>query len=402
MCSAFCTEFALPVWELLQTPIQSFAGPDPFSVANVSAISCIPELHFLSSVSSGKGIDVYRAFKTAVTLVSPGRGVAGSQGTLSSPCVRGPYFLLLAKVLHGIASKVLVWPQLQRFSTVSLSSCFIFENDSSKTEIPIQCHIRHGRFSLVERTMAWQSRGQPLFLVCLLTGCMALGKLLSPLCASAFPLTPRLSFSFRWLAPPGKECLLFVQFPVFCWRPWGLQPYNNRDSHQYYHLSLIYSSEEPNFHKGMNVPGPCVNSVQQRAIMTKNFSFWCVRAITSPGLRSGSCKCCCCWCWCHSHRSVTCPTCVGGPRVRCAQSAHALTTCWSSISASYAHDQALSYVASFGIVDSFCDLSVLLFGVRSSRKSYTWLKIQIYRNWVHIQYCPHSGLVGAMQYCACM
>lgn len=253
----------------------------------VSAVSCILELHFLSRVSSGKGTDVYRAFKTAVTLVSPGRGVAGSQGMLSSPCVRGPCFLLLAKVLHGITSKVLLWPRLQRFSTVSLSSCFIFENDSSKTEIPIQCHIRHGRFSLVERTMAWQSRGQPLFLVCSLTGCMALGKSLSPLCASAFPLTPCLSFSFCWLAPPGKECLLFVQFPVFCWRPWGLQPCNNRDSHQYYHLSLIYSSEEPNFHKGMNVPGPCVNSIQQGAIMTKNFSFWCVRAITSPGLRSG-------------------------------------------------------------------------------------------------------------------
>lgn len=120
----------------------------------VSAVSCILELHFLSRVSSGKGTDVYRAFKTAVTLVSPGRGVAGSQGMLSSPCVRGPCFLLLAKVLHGITSKVLLWPRLQRFSTVSLSSCFIFENDSSKTEIPIQCHIRHGRFSLVERTMA--------------------------------------------------------------------------------------------------------------------------------------------------------------------------------------------------------------------------------------------------------
>lgn len=71
----------------------------------VSALSCILELCFLSRICSGKGADVYRALKTAVTLVSPGRGVGGNQGMLSSPCVWGPCFLLLAKVLHGIVSK---------------------------------------------------------------------------------------------------------------------------------------------------------------------------------------------------------------------------------------------------------------------------------------------------------
>lgn len=46
-----------------------------------------------------------RAFKTAVTLAFNGRGVAGNQDVLSRPSVRGPSFLLLAKVLHGIVSK---------------------------------------------------------------------------------------------------------------------------------------------------------------------------------------------------------------------------------------------------------------------------------------------------------
>lgn len=71
----------------------------------VSALSWILELHFLSRVCSGKGTHVCRAFKTAVTLVSPGRGVAGNQHMLSSLCVQEPCFLLLAKVLHGIVSK---------------------------------------------------------------------------------------------------------------------------------------------------------------------------------------------------------------------------------------------------------------------------------------------------------
>lgn len=260
---------------------------------------------------------------------------------------------------------------------MTLSSCFIFKNDSSKTEIPIQCHIRHGRFSLVERTMAWQSRGQPLFLVFVLTGCMALGKLLSPLCASVFPPTPCLSFSFRWLGPLGKECLLFVQFSVFCWRPWGLQCCNNRDSH--HHLSLIYSPKEPDFHKGMDVPGPCVNSLQQGAIMTRIFSFWCVRTITSPGLRSGLMQvlfllmlvsliqeC-----------GVSCAS-VGGPRV-------SSVSMWSVsqlalLSARYAHDQALSHVASFGIIDSLCDLSVLLYCIYLS---------SVKAGWSHTLLCLH-------------
>lgn len=210
---------------------------------------------------------------------------------------------------------------------------------------------------------------------------MALGKLLSPLCASAFPPTPCLSFSFRWLAPLGKECLLFVQFSVFCWRPWGLQPCNNRDSHQYYHLSLIYRSEEPNFHKGMDVPGPCVNSVQQGAIMTRIFYFWCVRPITSPGLRSGLLQVLFLLMLVSlTQEGGVSSACVGDPRVRCAQSARGLSTSWSCISARYAHAQAFSHVASFGIVDSLCGLSALLFGVWGSQRSYTWLEIQICRS----------------------
>lgn len=34
----------------------------------------------------------------------------------------------------------------------------------------------------------------------------------------------------------------------------------------------------------MDVPGPCVNNVQEGAVTTRLFSFWCVRSITSPGL----------------------------------------------------------------------------------------------------------------------
>jgi len=37
----------------------------------------------------------------------------------------------------------------------------------------------------------------------------------------------------------------------------------------------------------MDVPRPSVNSVQQGAKMTRLFSLWFVRPITSPGLRSG-------------------------------------------------------------------------------------------------------------------
>lgn len=144
----------------------------------------------------------------------------------------------------------------------------------------------------------------------------------------------------------------------------------------------MYSSKEPIFHKGMDVPGPCVNSVQQGAIMTRNFSFWCVGAITSPGLKSGIMKvlfllmlvsltqeC-----------GMSC-ACVGCPGVRCAQSARGLSTTWPCISAKYAHDQASSHVAGCGIMDSNqWDLSVLLFGIQSSQRSYTWLEIQIYRS----------------------
>ena len=46
-----------------------------------------------------------RAFKTAVTLVFNGREIADNQDVLSRPCVQGPCFLLLAKVLHGVVSK---------------------------------------------------------------------------------------------------------------------------------------------------------------------------------------------------------------------------------------------------------------------------------------------------------
>lgn len=69
---------------------------------------------------------------------------------------------------------------------------------------------------------------------------------------------------------------------------------------------------------------------------------------------------------------VSCAS-VGGPSVRCAQSTHAVSTSWLCVSARCAHDQALSHMASFEIVDSLCDLSVLLFGVWSSQRSYTWL-----------------------------
>lgn len=62
--------------------------------------------------------------------------------------------------------------------------------------------------------------------------------------------------------------------------------------------------------------------------------------------------------------------CVGGPRVRCAQSARGLSATWPYMSARYAHEQALSHVARFGIVDSLCDVSVLLLGVQSSQRSY--------------------------------
>lgn len=73
---------------------------------------------------------------------------------------------------------------------------------------------------------------------------------------------------------------------------------------------------------------------------------------------------------------VSCAS-VGGPSVRYAQSAHAVSTSWllyqHLVSARYAHDQALSHIASFEIADSLCDLSVLLFGVWSSQRSYIWL-----------------------------
>lgn len=87
--------------------------------------------------------------------------------------------------------------------------------------------------------------------------------------------------------------------------------------------------------------------------------------------------------------------------MRCAQSAHGLTTSWPSISARYAHDQALSHVASFGIVDSLCDMSVLLFGVWSSRKSHmvkdpdlqelsTYSVLSSLRaGWSHVVLCLH-------------
>lgn len=45
-----------------------------------------------------------RVFKTALTLVFNGRGVAGNQDVFSRPCVQGPCFLL-AKVLHNIVYK---------------------------------------------------------------------------------------------------------------------------------------------------------------------------------------------------------------------------------------------------------------------------------------------------------
>lgn len=46
-----------------------------------------------------------RTFKPAVTFVFNGRGIAGNQGMLSRACVQGLCFLILTKVLHGIASK---------------------------------------------------------------------------------------------------------------------------------------------------------------------------------------------------------------------------------------------------------------------------------------------------------
>lgn len=71
----------------------------------VSALSWIFELHSCPGFALVKAHDVCRAFQTAVTLVSPGRGVAGNQCMLSSLCVWEPCFLPLAKVLHGIVSK---------------------------------------------------------------------------------------------------------------------------------------------------------------------------------------------------------------------------------------------------------------------------------------------------------
>lgn len=212
---------------------------------------------------------------------------------------------------------------------------------------------------------------------------MALGKSLSPHCASASPLTPYLSFSFRLLALLGKEGLLFVQFPGFRWRPWGFQPCNNSDSHQFYHLSLIHRSDEPNLHKGMDVLGPCVNNVQQGAITTRLFSFWCVRPITSPGLGSGLIEVLFLLCDTGvTHSGVWHDLCLcGWPRSETWSASiwsvnqQALSICQVSLcSGLHPH----SRFQSSWVPVSLAGLSALPFGVWNNQRPCTLLEIQIY------------------------
>lgn len=133
------------------------------------------------------------------------------------------------------------------------------------------------------------------------------------------------------------------------------------------------------FTKGMDIPGPCVNNVQDGAVTTRLFCFWCVRSITSPGFtqvlfllcdtgvtHTGEWHDLCSYGWPRSDMCSGSTWSVNQP---------ALCVCQVS---SCSGLQPCSRFRNSWVPVSLAGLSALPFGVWNSQRPCTLLEVQIY------------------------